>query len=196
MPSQLDREFDAALARKVSQPLVELAIVDEAGKHLPTGQHGEVAFRTVCNFKYYWNQPDDTEAAFTADGFSRTGDIGYVDEEDYLYIVDRKKDIIIRGGENISSPEVEAALYEHRAVKECSVFGLPDLRYGEVPGAVLHLHESEAVTTQALYDFLEGRLAPFKIPVQTWFSEKQLPRLGTEKIDKRILREMYRKMLP
>ncbi|MBK5264042.1 MAG: long-chain fatty acid--CoA ligase, partial [Alphaproteobacteria bacterium] len=181
---------------KVSQPLAELAIMDDAGNHLPLGHHGEIAFRTVCNFKYYWNRPEDTQAAFTADGFFRTGDIGYVDEEGYLTIVDRKKDIIIRGGENISSPEVEAACYEHPAVKECAVFGLPDPRYGEIPGAVVHVHEGEELTARVLCDFLKTRLAPFKIPAHIWFSEKQLPRLGTEKIDKRALREMYRKMPP
>lgn len=177
---------------KVSKPLVEMAILDDAGNALPKGQHGEIGFRTVCNFKYYWNRPEDSAATFTADSFFRTGDIGYIDAEDYLIIVDRKKDIIIRGGENISSPEVEAALYEHPAVKECAVFGLPHPRYGEVPGAVVHLHGSEQLTAEALCGFLKDRLAPFKIPAQFWFSKTQLPRLGTEKIDKRKLREMYR----
>ncbi|MGG6548585.1 UNVERIFIED_CONTAM: AMP-binding protein, partial [Prevotella sp. 15_C9] len=87
------------------------------------------------NFEFYWGRPDATADAFTADGYFRTGDIGYLDEEGYLFIVDRKKDIIIRGGENICCQEVEAALYELPAVAEAAVFGLADEKFGEVPGA-------------------------------------------------------------
>ena len=177
---------------RASQPLVELAIVDGAGAPVAQGARGEVAIRSICNFKRYWNRPEDTAAAFTADGFFLTGDIGYLDEDDYLFIVDRKKDIIIRGGENISCQEVEAALYRHPAVAECAVFGLPDPRYGEVPGAVVHYRPGKALTDEQLCDFLKPHIAAFKLPARLWVSPDPLPRLGTEKIDKVSLRTRYR----
>src|SRR5690606_15653648 len=109
-------------------------------------------------------------------------DIGYLDEDGYLFIVDRKKDIIIRGGENISSQEVEAALYGHPAVSEAAVFALPSDRLGEEPGAVIY--SQQGVTLEALTSFLEGKLARFKLPARIWISDAPLPRLGTGKIDR------------
>jgi len=179
---------------RASPPLVELAIVDAAGNPMAQGARGEVAIRSVCNFKRYWNRPEDTAAAFTADGFFRTGDIGYLDEDDYLFIVDRKKDIIIRGGENIASQEVEAALYRHPAVAECAVFGLPDPRFGEVPAAVVYYRPGEALSDQELCAFLAEHIAQFKLPARVWVSPEPLPRLGTEKIDKLALRACYREV--
>ena len=119
-----------------SKPLVDLAILDEEGNRLDTGQVGEICIRSIANFIGYWRNEEATEAAFTKDAYFRTGDLGYLDEDDYLFIVDRKKDIIIRGGENIACIEVEEAIYAHPDVAECSVFGLPDERLGEVPAAV------------------------------------------------------------
>ena len=113
----------------------------------------------------YWRDPAATAAAFTADGYFRTGDIGYLDEDDYLFIVDRKKDIIIRGGENIACPEVEAALYAHEAVAEASVFGVPDERLGEVPVAVVHLEEGGMLTARTICARRSpAGSAPFKVP--------------------------------
>ena len=177
---------------RASRPLVELAIVDGAGKAVAQGARGEVAIRSICNFKRYWNRPDATDAAFTADGFFLTGDIGYLDEDGYLFIVDRKKDIIIRGGENISCQEVEAAIYRHSAVAECAVFGLSDARFGEVPGAVVHYRPGEALSVEQLSAFLAEHIAAFKLPARIWTSDTALPRLGTEKIDKIALRQHYR----
>ncbi|MBB5686292.1 class I adenylate-forming enzyme family protein [Sphingobium boeckii] len=177
-----------------SKPLVELAILDDAGQSLPQGDRGEVCIRTICNFLGYWNNEAATQAAITSDGFFRTGDIGYLDEDGYLFIVDRKKDIIIRGGENISCQEVEAAIYAHEAVAEAAVFGLPDARFGEVPGAVIHLKDHGALDVVALLDFLKTRLAPFKLPARVWLVADPLPRLGTEKIDKVSIRAAYRKL--
>jgi acyl-CoA synthetase (AMP-forming)/AMP-acid ligase II len=179
-------------AGRPSAPLVDLAILDDDGRTLPAGVRGEVGIRTICNFVEYWNRPDATAAAFTADGYFRTGDIGYLDEDGYMFIVDRKKDIIIRGGENISCLEVEAALYEHPAVAEAAVFGLADERFGEVPGAVVYLREGETLTVEALCGFLESHIAAFKVPRRIWFAEAALPRLGTEKIDKVTLKTRYR----
>ena len=99
---------------RAQAPFVELAILGEGDAHLPAGERGEIAIRSAANIKGYWRNPEATAAAFTADGYVRTGDIGYLDEDGYLFIVDRKKDIIIRGGENISAAEVEAALLRLR----------------------------------------------------------------------------------
>jgi long-chain acyl-CoA synthetase len=175
-----------------SVPLVDLAILDDAGNALPQGARGEVSIRSICNFRGYWNNEAATRSAVTDDGYFRTGDIGYLDEDGYLFIVDRKKDIIIRGGENISCQEVEAAIYEHGAVAEVAVFGLADERLGEVPGAVIHLQPGGTLDADALIAFLQPRLAPFKLPARIWFSPDPLQKLGTEKIDKVGLRAKYR----
>ena len=175
-----------------SKPLVDLAILDDAGRPVAAGQRGEVGLRSVCNFSGYWGRPEATAAAFTADGYFLTGDIGYLDEDGYLFIVDRKKDIIIRGGENISCQEVEAALYEHPGVAEAAVFGLPDERLGEVPGAVVRLGDAAAIDEAGLQAFLKEHIAAFKMPERIWIADDPLPRLGTEKIDKVGLRTRYR----
>jgi acyl-CoA synthetase (AMP-forming)/AMP-acid ligase II len=127
----------------------------------------------------------------TDDAWFRTGDLGYLDEDGYLFIVDRKKDIIIRGGENITASEVEAALYAHPGIAEASVFGLPDERLGEVPVAVFVAHEGADVSGDDLREFLGAQLAAFKIPVHFWQESDRLPRLGTEKVDKRSLKARY-----
>ena len=175
-----------------SLPLVDLAIIDDAGNVLPQGQTGEVSIRSIANFDGYWHNREATEAAFTKDGRFRTGDLGYLDEDGYLFIVDRKKDIIIRGGENISCPEVESAIYGHTAVAECSVFGLPDERLGEIVGAVVHYKPGEAVSEDTLRAFLSERLAAFKVPAKIWEAGDALPVLGTGKLDRVGLRKAYR----
>ncbi|MBU6207704.1 MAG: acyl--CoA ligase, partial [Alphaproteobacteria bacterium] len=173
---------------RAQKPLVDIVILDDTGTPLPPGERGEIGIRSIANFSGYWHNDAATRAAITPDGFFRTGDIGFLDDENYLYIVDRKKDIIIRGGENITSLEVEAALYACPNVAEACVFGLPDARYGEVPGAVIYGNTNETDVLEQI----KSRLAPFKIPVKIWVSETQLPRLGTGKIDKKLLREQYR----
>jgi acyl-CoA synthetase (AMP-forming)/AMP-acid ligase II len=177
-----------------SKPMVDMAILDDAGNPLPQGQVGEVCIRSVANFRGYWKNEEATKAAFTANGYFRTGDLGYLDEDDYLFIVDRKKDIIIRGGENISCIEVEDAIYAHDDIGECSVFGLPDDRFGEVPAAVYRMKEGRpAISPAELRAFLLERIAPFKVPLehQIWLTEEALPRLGTQKIDKRSVKARY-----
>ncbi|MBB3859467.1 acyl-CoA synthetase (AMP-forming)/AMP-acid ligase II [Novosphingobium hassiacum] len=174
-----------------SRPLVDLAILDDDGKALPQGEVGEVSIRSIANFIGYWNNEKATREAIMPDGYFRTGDLGYLDPEGYLFIVDRKKDIIIRGGENISCIEVESAIYAHPCVAEASVFGLPDERFGEVPAAVYLAKEGCSATEAELYEFLKQHIAPFKIPVRFWEVHEPLPRLGTEKVDKRTLREVY-----
>jgi len=174
---------------RAHKPYVEVAILGEGDRHLPAGEIGEIAIRTAAAITSYWRAPQATEELFTADGYVRSGDIGYLDEDGYLFIVDRKKDIIIRGGENISAAEVEAACYACAKVGEASVFGAPDERLGEVPVAVIHARD--ALTEQELHDFLEERLAKFKIPSRYIFSAEPLPRLGTGKIDRRALKAQY-----
>ncbi|HEY0147505.1 MAG TPA: class I adenylate-forming enzyme family protein [Allosphingosinicella sp.] len=173
------------------QPTVEIAILGEGDRHLPQGETGEIAIRSAANIRGYWNDPASTAAGFTADGYLKTGDVGYFDEENYLFIVDRKKDIIIRGGENISCQEVEAAIYSHPSVSECSVFGVPDERLGEVPGAVIYCEEDRALNAETLLGFLGGRIAQYKLPAYLWIHDQPLPKLGTGKIDKKVLRERY-----
>lgn len=176
---------------RASKPLVDIRIIDGSGCVLPAGRHGEIGIRSVANFREYCGQPEATAAAFSPDGYFLTGDLGYLDEEGYLFVVDRKKDIIIRGGENISCAEVESALYAHPAVAEAAVFALPDERLGEVPGAVVHPRAPDA-TEASLREFLGLHLAAFCVPVRIWIVPIPLPRLGSEKIDKVQLRRRYR----
>jgi acyl-CoA synthetase (AMP-forming)/AMP-acid ligase II len=176
---------------RAQEPFVDVSVRDADGAPVPAGQRGEIAIRSAANFRGYWEDEAATAAALTADGSLRTGDIGYLDEDGYLFIVDRAKDIIIRGGENISCQEVEAALYAHPAVAEACVFGIADARLGETPAAVIHLQEGVTVATATLCDFVAGRLARFKLPSQIWFSDGPLPKLGTGKIDKPSLRATY-----
>ncbi len=179
---------------RASKPMVDLAILDDQGNPLPQGQVGEVCIRSVANFRGYWKNDEATAAAFTDTGYFRTGDLGYLDADEYLFIVDRKKDIIIRGGENISCIEVEDAIYAHDAIGECSVFGLTDERFGEVPAAVYTMKEGHAaITPGELRAFLLERIAPFKVPLehQIWITDEALPRLGTQKIDKRTVKARY-----
>lgn len=178
---------------RASRPLVEVAILDDDGKPVPQGQRGEVCIRSIANFRGYYRNDDATKSAFTQDGFFRSGDLGYLDADDYLYIVDRKKDIIIRGGENITCIEVEEAIYGHDAIAECSVFGLPDERLGEVPAAVYFCKEGQNITPEELRAFLLAHIAPFQVPLisDIWQSHAPLARLGTQKIDKRTIRTQF-----
>jgi acyl-CoA synthetase (AMP-forming)/AMP-acid ligase II len=176
---------------RAQKPLVEVAILGEGDRRLATNETGEIAIRTLANIRGYWRNPEATAALFTDDQFVRTGDVGYLDEDGYLFIVDRKKEIIIRGGENISAAEVEAELYACDAVAETAVFGLPDERLGEVPVAVVHAKEGKRLSEQELRAFLEGRLARFKIPDRIIVEDAPLPKLGTGKIDRRALRAQY-----
>jgi acyl-CoA synthetase (AMP-forming)/AMP-acid ligase II len=180
---------------RASAPLVEIRIADgdgAVGAALPAGTIGEVCIRTVANCRGYWNKPEATAAAFVGDGWFRSGDLGYLDAEGYLFIVDRKKDIIIRGGENISCQEVEGAIYAHPAVAEASVFGLPDDRLGEIVGAVVYPKPGEPLDPDALISLLKETMAAYKVPAKVWIATEQLPKLGSAKIDKVSLRKHYR----
>lgn len=174
---------------RAQKPYIEAAILGANDRHLPTGEVGEIGIRSASNIKCYWEMPEATAALFTSDGYVRTGDIGYLDQDGYLFIVDRKKEIIIRGGENISAAEVEAECYACPDVAEVAVFGAPDERLGEVPVAVVHA--KNGLSEDSLREFLEGRIARFKLPARFIFSDEPLPRLGTGKIDRRSLKAQY-----
>jgi long-chain acyl-CoA synthetase len=172
--------------------LVDLKVVGDDGAALPTNGVGELLIRSAANMKEYWNKPEATAEAMTEDGWFRTGDIGRVDEEGYVYIMDRAKDLIIRGGENISCAEVESAVYEHPAVAECAVFGMPDERLGEVvavaitPKPGFNASNTDAAEMRA---FFTERLAKFKVPAEIYIWAEQLPRGPTGKIPKRAIRQ-------
>ena len=176
---------------RAQAPFVELAIFGDEDRRLPDGERGEIAIRTAANIRGYWDNEAATTAAFTPDGWLRTGDIGYLDAEGYLFIVDRKKDIIIRGGENIACAEVEAAIYACPAVGEAAVLGAPDERLGEIPVAVIHVNDGALLDEGELRAFLGPRLAAFKVPARFHFAVHPLPRLGTGKIDRVALRSQF-----
>jgi acyl-CoA synthetase (AMP-forming)/AMP-acid ligase II len=177
---------------RASKPMVEIMIADDDMKPLGVDEVGEVCIRSCANVRGYWNKPEATAAAFTVDGWFRTGDLGKLDADGYLTIVDRKKDIIIRGGENISAVEVEEAIYGHPAVAEASVFGLPDERLGEITGAVVYLKPGEKLEPESLIEFVKRELAAFKVPARLWLHDQPLPKLGSGKIDKVSLRAHFR----
>jgi fatty-acyl-CoA synthase len=151
---------------------------------------GEVAIRGDEVMDGYYKDPEGTAAVMTG-GWFHSGDMAVWDEENYIHIVDRKKDIIISGGENISSLEVEKAIFAHPAVLECAVVAAPDDKWGEIPAAFVVLKPGQALTAEQLCEFLAQRIAKFKIPRTFEFPETALPKTGTGKIVKRELREMF-----
>lgn len=176
---------------RAQKPLVQVSILGPGDQPLPPGEIGEIGIRTAANIRGYWRNPQATAEMLTSNGTVRTGDVGYIDDEGYLFIVDRKKEIIIRGGENISAAEVEAECYACPAIAEAAVFGAQDERLGEVPIAVVYVKDGEQLDELRLRAFLDGKLAKFKIPERIIFSPEPLPRLGTGKIDRRALKAQY-----
>jgi acyl-CoA synthetase (AMP-forming)/AMP-acid ligase II len=175
---------------RVIPAVTDLRIVDQQGAELPAGEAGEVCIHSPANVRGYWNKPEATAEAFV-DGWFHSGDVGYLDDDGFLYIVDRIKEIIIRGGENISCIEVEAAIYQHAAVEEAAVFGLPDERLGEIVGAAVVVREGATLTEAGLQSYLGDHLAAFKIPQHVWIRRETLPRIATGKIFKRQLKADY-----
>lgn len=171
-------------------PGIELLVADEAGKPLEPGQPGELVARGASVMRGYWNDPQNTSAVFR-NGFFRTGDIGYQDEDGYFYIVDRLKDLIVTGGEKVYCHEVESVICEHAAVQEAAVFGIPDPRWGELVTACVVLKPQATLTAEELERHCRARLSPYKIPRRIDFSETELPKNGTGKVLKRVLRERF-----
>jgi long-chain acyl-CoA synthetase len=170
--------------------VTDFKIINPDGESLPTGERGEVCMKSPANGLGYWNKPEATAESFV-EGWFHSGDIGYLDEDGFLYIVDRIKEIIIRGGENISCIEVEASIYSHPAVEEAAVFGLPDERLGEAVGTAIVLREGFSLNADELREFLAEHLASFKIPAHIWFRAEKLPRIASGKIFKRELKAIY-----
>lgn len=168
-------------------PIVDIRICDEDGVELPAGSTGEIWVRSVTNIREYWNRPE-ANAEEIRDGWLKTGDVGFLDEDGFLCLADRAKDMIIRGGENVYPAEVESALIEHEAVHEVAVIGLPDERLGEVVAAVVHLHEGAELSAQELMDFARANMAGYKAPTRVFFSDQPLPRNATNKLLKRDLK--------
>ncbi len=170
--------------------VLDLRIVDESGVALPPGARGELQVRGTSIFRGYWNRPDADAETFV-EGWMRTGDVAVLDDEGFLTIVDRIKDLVIRGGENIGCGSVEAALLEHPGVIEASVYGVPDERLGEEVGATVHA--KPGIGESELRAFLAPRLARFEIPRYFRFVDSPLPRTASGKILKRQLREEARR---
>jgi long-chain acyl-CoA synthetase len=175
---------------RVVPPLTEIKIIDEDWNELPEGEVGEVAIKSLGNMIGYWKNPEATKECMNDDGWFRSGDLGKF-EGPFLYILDRVKDIVIRGGENIACPEVEGAIYEHEDVLEACVFGIPDERLGEILCTAIYLREDSKLSIDGLKSFLSTKLAAFKIPFNIKFYENNLPRVGSGKFDKPKLREQF-----
>jgi long-chain acyl-CoA synthetase len=169
-------------------PVVELRVTDAEGNPLGPDQVGEIWFRGPNLIRGYWNKPEAT-AETIVDGWLRSGDIGRIDEEGFVYVQDRAKDMVLRAGENVYCAEVEAAIYEHPDVYEAAVFGVPHERLGEEVAVALVAKPGRALDAETLRGFLAGRLAPFKIPTRVRVYGEQLPRNPAGKILKRALRD-------
>ncbi|MEQ4719388.1 class I adenylate-forming enzyme family protein [Nonomuraea sp. B19D2] len=168
-------------------PVVDVRVVDPMGAELPPGEVGELCVRGPNVILGYWNKPEATAQTFVG-GWLHTGDLAKIDEEGFVYIVDRAKDMVIRGGENVYCAEVEAALFEHPAVDDAAVIGVPHEELGEEVGAVIRLAPGTSVATEDFQSFLKDRIAKFKIPAHFWFREGELPRNPGGKILKTHLR--------
>jgi len=171
-------------------PGIDLQVTDESGNQVEFGKPGELVARGANIMRGYWNNPSETALAFR-DGSFRSGDIGYQDSEGYFYILDRAKDMIVTGGENVYSGEVEAVIYAHPAIREAAVFGIPDPQWGELVMARVVLKPGSTLTADDLIAFCRKSLASYKIPRRVEFSDIELPKSGSGKILKKLLRERF-----
>ena len=169
-------------------PIMETRIVAEDGTDQGPGEHGELWVRGGNVFRGYLNRPEANAEALT-DGWFHTGDIGYLDDDGFLFLVDRAKDMVLRSGENVYSAEVEAAIYEHPAVAEAAVFAVPDERHGEAVGAAIVLLPGAECSAEELRDHTRRLIAVFKVPDHLWFLDEALPTNANGKFVKRDLRD-------
>src|ERR1700761_172690 len=163
---------------------VQMRVVDQSGAEVPQGETGEIQIRGHNVMKGYWNLPEATKATITPDGWLATGDVGRVDEDGYFYIVDRTKDMIIRGGYNVYPREIEEVLYEHPAVAEAAVVGVPHESLGEEVGAAVALKKGATADSAELRDYVKARVAAYKYPRRVWLLD-ELPKGATGKVQKR-----------
>ncbi|NKX54718.1 acyl-CoA synthetase [Arthrobacter mobilis] len=185
-----DKSRDKAGSAGLPHFFTDVRIADPAGEVLPAGQVGEIQIMGPNVIKEYWNRPDATAESYADGVWFRSGDMGYVDEEGYLYISDRLKDMIISGGENIYPAEVEQIIVELEAVSSAAVIGVPDEKWGEVPRAIVTVRDGYQVTAEDIQNHLQGRLARYKIPKSIIIVE-DLPRTASGKIRKADLRKQY-----
>ena len=180
------------LASSIGKPLpdVEVRIVDEEGKALPPLEVGEILARGTRIMTGYWRDEQKTSQTITSDGWLRTGDMGYMDEDGYIYLTGRADDMIIRGGENISPEEVEEVLRSHPKIEEAAVIGVPDQEWGQQPRAVVVLKKGEVATPEEIMEYCRSKLAGFKRPRSVVFTES-LPRNPMGKVLRKRLREEY-----
>jgi acyl-CoA synthetase (AMP-forming)/AMP-acid ligase II len=171
-------------------PCVEIAIIDGAGNEVPRGTVGEIAARGPNMMRGYWNKPEQTEAAMPGDGWLRTGDGAYMDERGFIFIVDRVKDMIVTGGENVFSAEVENAIGSHPAVAMCAVIGIPSAEWGEAVHAVVVPRATDSVSAADIIAHCRQKIAGYKCPKSVEF-RTELPLSGAGKILKSHLREPY-----
>jgi long-chain acyl-CoA synthetase len=188
----LDHEHTEQRLKSCGRPVIgiDVRVADQTGKELGPGQTGELVARGANVMRGYWNNPAESALAFRG-GMLRTGDVGYQDADGYFYILDRLKDMIVTGGENVYSGEVEAVIYEHQAVREAAVFGIPDPKWGELVMAVVVLKPGHALSADELLAHCRQSLANYKVPRRVEFSETELPKSGSGKILKRVLRERF-----
>ncbi len=170
-------------------PVFDVKCVDAEGNALPLGETGEICLKGPQVIKGYLNRPDAT-AETIVDGWLHTGDIGFADEDNFIYLVDRAKDMVLRGGENVYCSEVEVAIFKHDAVAECAVFAVPDDRLGEEVGAAVFPNEGQSPSADEIRAFCKSKIAAFKIPRYIWILESGLPRNASGKFVKRELKDM------
>ena len=176
-----------SVGRPIS-PVMEVRVADPLGHPVPTGEVGEIWIKGPTVIRGYWDDPDATASALT-DGWFHTGDAGRLDDDGFLYVADRMKDVVIRGGENVYAAEVEAALYEHPDVVEAAIVGVPHERLGEEVAAVVRLREGAAVDADGLRAHVAARLAAFKVPTVVHLTAEELPHNAAGKVLKRKLRD-------
>ena len=177
-------------AAGMAVPYTEVEIQDLDGKRVPSGERGEVCIRGPNIMLGYWNRPDATAAAIDDRGWFRSGDVGYADEDGCIYVVDRMKDMVISGGENVYPAEVESVIYDHPKIREVAVIGLEDERWGEAVAAVVALADGEDMTLEELREFAGRALARYKLPNRL-FRVPALPRNPSGKVLKYVLREQF-----
>ena len=187
-PAEMALKKPASVGRPLDE--LRLEIRDRDNRALPRGQIGEITVKGDYLFAEYYRDPEQTAAAHTPDGWCKTGDLGFVDEDGYVFLVDRSKDMIIAGGENVYPAEIENALYDHEAVAEAAVFGIPDDEWGELPAAHVVLKDGTKVSEDALIDFVAGKIARHKRPRLVKFVDA-LPKTAVGKVRKNLLRAPY-----
>ncbi len=175
----------------VLSPIMDVRTVDADGNVLQRGQAGEIEMRGITCMQGYWEKPEANAATLAADGWMKTGDIGYLDDDNFMHITGRVKEIVIRGGENIYPGEIENVAYQHDAVHETVVFGVPDSAMGEELVMVCYLKPGSSLSVEELRDYMKERLAGYKVPKTIVFSEQPLPRNASEKLHKLKVREAF-----